>query len=40
VAAETLESHGIDAILEKPVGLDTLRTTIATLIERVPTRPR
>jgi CheY-like chemotaxis protein len=40
VAAETLESHGIDAILEKPVGLDTLRTTIATLIERAPTRPR
>ena len=34
VAAETLEAHGIDAVVEKPVGLETLRATVATLIER------
>jgi CheY-like chemotaxis protein len=40
VDAHTLESHGIDAVVEKPVGLDTLRATVATLIERGPTPPR
>jgi len=34
VDPETLESHGIDAVVEKPVGLETLRATVATLIER------
>jgi CheY-like chemotaxis protein/anti-sigma regulatory factor (Ser/Thr protein kinase) len=34
IAEGTLESQGIDAIVEKPVGLDTLRATIARLIER------
>ncbi len=38
VDAETLESHGIDAVVEKPVGLDTLRATVATLIERASAR--
>jgi DNA-binding response OmpR family regulator len=37
---ETLTHHGIDAVVEKPVGLDTLRATVATLIERVSTRSR
>jgi CheY-like chemotaxis protein len=40
VDPETLESHGIDAIVEKPVGLHTLRATVATLIERASARPR
>jgi signal transduction histidine kinase len=40
VDPETLESHGIDAIVEKPVGLQTLRATVATLIERASARPR
>jgi DNA-binding response OmpR family regulator len=40
VDPHTLESHGIDAVVEKPVGLDTLRATIAALIDRAPTGPR
>ncbi len=32
VDRETLESHGIDAVVEKPVGLDTLQATVARLI--------
>jgi CheY-like chemotaxis protein len=40
VDRETLESHGIDAIVEKPVGLDALRATAAALIERASPRPR
>ena len=40
VDPETLRSHGIDAIVEKPVGLDTLRTTVASLIERAVPRAR
>jgi CheY-like chemotaxis protein len=40
VDAETLASHGIDALVEKPVGLDTLRSTIDTLLERASARPR
>ena len=40
VAAETLEAHGIDAVVEKPVGLETLRATVATLIERASSRRR
>jgi signal transduction histidine kinase/ActR/RegA family two-component response regulator len=38
VAAETLEAHGVDAVVEKPVGLETLRATVATLIERASSR--
>jgi DNA-binding response OmpR family regulator len=34
VDTQTLETHGIDAVIEKPVGLETLRATVATLIER------
>jgi CheY-like chemotaxis protein len=34
VDAETLKNHGVDAIVEKPVGLDVLRATVATVIER------
>jgi signal transduction histidine kinase len=30
----TLETHGVDAVVEKPVGLDTLRTTLAALLAR------
>lgn len=37
---QTLEGQGIDAILEKPVGLDKLRATVAMLIERASARPR
>jgi CheY-like chemotaxis protein len=40
VAPETLETHGIDAVVEKPVGLDTLRATVATLLERASARRR
>ena len=40
VAAETLEAHGIDAVVEKPVGLEALRATVATLIERASSRRR
>jgi CheY-like chemotaxis protein len=40
VDRETLESHGIDAVVEKPVGLDALRVTAATLIERASARRR
>ena len=40
VAPETLETHGIDAVVEKPVGLDTLRATVATLFERTSARRR
>jgi hypothetical protein len=39
VDAQTLESHGIDALVEKPVGLDTLRATVATLVERASIQP-
>ena len=40
VATETLEAHGIDAIVEKPVGLDAIRRTVATLLERATARAR
>jgi signal transduction histidine kinase len=40
VDQETLEGQGIDAIVEKPVGLDTLRITVARLIERASARSR
>jgi DNA-binding response OmpR family regulator len=40
VAPETLEAHGIDAVVEKPVGLHTLRATVATLLERASGRRR
>jgi CheY-like chemotaxis protein len=39
VDAATLTSHGVDAIVEKPVGLETLRGTISALIERAASRP-
>jgi DNA-binding response OmpR family regulator len=39
VDPQTLDSHGIDAVVEKPVGLDTFRATVATLIERASPRP-
>jgi signal transduction histidine kinase/CheY-like chemotaxis protein len=35
----TLEGQGVDAIVEKPVGLDTLGATVAKLIERASARP-
>lgn len=34
----TLETHGVDAVVEKPVGLDTLRATLAALLARPGTR--
>jgi CheY-like chemotaxis protein len=34
VDPQTLEAQGIDAIVEKPVGLDAFRATVASLIER------
>jgi CheY-like chemotaxis protein len=34
IDAETLKGHGVDAIVEKPVGLDALRAAVATLVER------
>jgi len=34
VDPETLKSHGVDAIVEKPVGLDALRAAVAALVER------
>jgi DNA-binding response OmpR family regulator len=37
---ETLVSQGIDAIVEKPVGLDALRATVASLLERAGPRAR
>ena len=40
VDPEALGSQGIDAIVEKPVGLDTLRSTVASLIERAVPRAR
>jgi CheY-like chemotaxis protein len=40
VDAATLKSHGVDAVIEKPVGLDALRATVATLVERALSRPR
>ena len=40
VDQETLEAQGIDAVVEKPVGLDTLRATVAALIGRASARPR
>jgi signal transduction histidine kinase len=39
VDPETLKSHGVDTMLEKPVGLDALRATVATLVERLPAGP-
>jgi CheY-like chemotaxis protein/anti-sigma regulatory factor (Ser/Thr protein kinase) len=36
---QTLESHGVDAVVEKPVGLDTLRATLTALLAR-PVGPR
>ena len=39
VDPETLKSHGVDAMIEKPVGLDALRASVATLVERVWTEP-
>jgi DNA-binding response OmpR family regulator len=38
VDRETLEGHGIDAVVEKPVGLDTLQATVAKLIARAAPR--
>ena len=35
VDPETLKSHGVHAVVEKPVGLDALRKTVAALVERV-----
>ena len=40
VDPETLEGQGIDAIVEKPVGLDTLRTAVRSLIQRAVPRAR
>jgi CheY-like chemotaxis protein/anti-sigma regulatory factor (Ser/Thr protein kinase) len=40
VDPHTLASHSIDAVVEKPVGLDTLRATAATLLGRASARPR
>jgi DNA-binding response OmpR family regulator len=40
VDAATLKSHGVDAVVEKPVGLDALRATVATLVGRVRSRPK
>jgi signal transduction histidine kinase len=39
VNPDTLETHGIEAILEKSVGLDTLRAAVAALVERAAVRP-
>jgi CheY-like chemotaxis protein len=36
---QTLESYGIDAVVEKPVGLEALRATVATLAERAAAGP-
>jgi CheY-like chemotaxis protein len=40
VDQQTLEGQGIDAVVQKPVGLDALQATVATLIERASTRPK
>lgn len=40
VDPQTLADHGIDAVVEKPVGLDTLRATVASLLARASARPR
>lgn len=40
VAQETLEAHGIDALVEKPAGLDTIRSAVASLIDRAAARAR
>jgi len=40
VDPQTLTDHGIDAVVEKPVGLDTLRATVASLLARASARPR
>ncbi len=40
VDPHTLADHGIDTVVEKPVGLDTLRATVATLLGRASARPR
>jgi signal transduction histidine kinase/ActR/RegA family two-component response regulator len=40
VDPQTLADHGIDAVVEKPVGLDTLRATVASLLGRASARPR
>jgi signal transduction histidine kinase len=38
IDTETLERHGIDAVVEKPVGLETLCATLSTLLGRSPSR--
>jgi signal transduction histidine kinase len=40
VDPHTLADHAIDAVVEKPVGLDTLRATVASLLGRPETGPR
>jgi signal transduction histidine kinase/ActR/RegA family two-component response regulator len=40
VEPQTLADHGIDALVEKPVGLDTLRATVVSLLGRASARPR
>jgi two-component system nitrogen regulation response regulator GlnG len=40
VDPHTLADHAIDAIVEKPVGLDTLRSTVASLLGRPATGQR
>jgi DNA-binding response OmpR family regulator len=40
VDPQTIAEHGIDAVVEKPVGLDTLRATVASLLGRASARPR
>lgn len=39
VDAASLDRHGVDAVIEKPVGLDSLCTTLAALITRRPASP-
>jgi CheY-like chemotaxis protein len=39
IDGETLERHGIDAVVEKPVGLETLCATLAALLGRAARRP-
>ena len=40
VDPQTLADHGIDAVVEKPVGLETLRATVASLLGRASARSR
>jgi CheY-like chemotaxis protein len=37
VDPETLKSHGVHAVVEKPIGLEALRKTVATLVDRIST---